>query len=248
MLFLFDMDILQYNAFTRDPAGFLNGQNARVRLMSLTNANDNSTARVVVRTENNVETYSLAHHPPRAPLVVNLQLMNDPATGVAILHAIGNRNAIDNRHLYQSVNAYYLGWESDQAFAITLNNSPNDTLIPYFFTGPFTTCGLLAYPEGNDRLIIVHDNYNPEILEENRQEIPMLRVRHLQGIARRLVGDNFFDEGAVRLNDFEYGSSAVVFGIKKQTGWSLFLNYQVVNNKVPLGYTTTHVYPRISNE
>ena len=237
----------QYRQFLNDPAAFLNaGPVYRLRI----NMNPGGPGfRNTVR--------HTAHYPGAVPIFfqysdamvtpVSLRYDNTGIQATSALWAQTNRPAGGQ---FVNDRAYYLQWNADEAYAITLGFEAQ-----LFFTAQVTGCGILVF-ETPQTLTIVHHNvqvaavgqsFLQSIFEsqqnylardiENRFDV---RAQALQALAQHIIAANPAIRRGIALDSRQYmaaGNAASVFGVKRGGQWRIY-----VNSKTGVNYHTDMLY------
>ena len=146
--------------------------------------------------------------------------------------------------------AYYLKWNADEAYAITLGHEAQ-----LFFTARIDGCGILVFSTPHS-LIIIHHNvrvaavgplFLPSVVESqqdynlrNRENRFDVRAQALQALSQHIVSTNPGIRGGTALDARRYmaaGHAASVFGVKRGGQWRIY-----VNSKTGVNYRTDLLY------
>jgi hypothetical protein len=228
------MNQTQYRQFLNDPAAFLNaGPVVRRLRINMTPAGPGF--RNTVRSTDQIGGAPIFFQYSDA-MVTKVYLRYDDTALVP-----------DNRVLWaettpggaQYVNdrAYYLQWNVDQAYAITLGHEAQ-----LFFTAQVDGCGILVF-ETPQNLIIVHHNVQVaavgesflQSIFESRQNYNArdlanrfdVRAQTLQALVQHIVAHNPSIVRGTALDARQYmatGNPASVFGVKRGGRWRIYVN------------------------
>jgi hypothetical protein len=229
------MNQTQYRQFLNDPAGFLNdGPVKRLRI----NINLGPVA------SKNTDKYT-ASYPGAVPTVyqysdslVTQVFFRYDITGIAATSALWVTADRPAGESYISDRAYYLQWEVDKAYAITLGYAAQ-----LFFTAQLTGCGILVF-QSPQALTVIHHNmqvaaegqsFLQRIFESQRdrsirqEEYKFdVRAQALQGLATHIVSADPDVIRGTALDSRQYlssGNPASVFGVKRNERWRIFVNH-----------------------
>ena len=225
----------QYRQFLNDPAGFLNaGPVTRLRINMMPGGP--GFRNTVSSTANFAGAVPI--HFQYSDAMVSTVFLRYDNTGIPPTSALWAQTAQPPHNApYVNDRAYYLQWNADQAYAITLGYEAQ-----LFFTAQVDGCGILIFQTPRN-LIVVHHNVQvaavgqswvQRVLEsqqnynnrdrENRFDV---RAQTLQQLAEHIVANNPNIIRGVALDSRQYmstGNAASVFGVKRGGSWRIFVN------------------------
>ena len=146
--------------------------------------------------------------------------------------------------------AYYLQWNVDQAYAITLGHEAQ-----LFFTAGLSGCGIIVF-ETPQNLIVIHHNVQVAAVGQSlmqyfvesrhsydtrdRENFFDVQARALKALSGHIVSHNPSIVRGTALDAGQYmatGNAASVFGVKRNERWRIY-----VNSKTGANYHTDLLY------
>jgi hypothetical protein len=241
------MDQNQYRQFLNDPAAFMNaGPVRRLRINMVPGGPGfRNTVQFTANYPGAVPTFFQYSDSMVTPVSLRYDNTGIPATSA--LWAQTNRPANGQ---FVNDRAYYLQWNADQAYAITLGHEAQ-----LFLTAQVDGCGILLL-EGPQGLTVIHHNvqvaavgqsFMQQVFEsqanynnrdrENRFDV---RAQTLQALAQHIVAANPGITRGTALDARQYmgtGHVASVFGVKRGGRWRVY-----VNRRIGADYQTDLLY------
>lgn len=228
------MDQTQYMQFLNDPARFLNnGPVQRLRITINPGPAAKNTVKYTANYPGAVPTDYYYSDALVKPVFIRYQNTSIPATSALWVET--SQPAIDP---FTRDRAYYLHWEVDYAYAITLGYAAQ-----LFFTAQLTGCGILVF-ETPQALTVVHHNvqvaavdqsFLQRILESQRDRSIReaeykfdVRAQALQGLAMHIISADPDVIRGTALDSRQYlssGNPASIFGVKRNERWRIFVNH-----------------------
>lgn len=228
----------QYRQFLNDPAAFLNAGPVR-RMRINVNPVTPNFRNVIQRTANYGGAvpvhfqYSDARVTP-----VSLRYDNTGIPPTSALWVESNRPG-NPAAQYVSDRAYWLQWNADEAYAISLGHEAQ-----LFVTATLTGCGILVFETPQNLIVIHHNiqvaavgqNFIQSLIESQQQYLRRdqenrfdARAQALQQLAHHVVAENPSIIRGTSLDSRQYFTSdqpASVFGVKRGGSWRIFVNYR----------------------